>query len=116
MAATIGDLLRRSVRIPGVDLAYAAGLYDYLEADLARALTATLFRMLAPGGRLLIANFTPATHDAAFMEAFMDWRLIYRTPAEVRALADSIDRIEVASVEQFCDENGHVAYMRVVKR
>ena len=116
IAATIGDLLRRSVRIPDVDLAYAAGLYDYLEADLARALTATLFRLLAPGGRLLIANFTTATYDAAFMEAFMDWRLVYRTPAEVLSLADSIDRTEVASVEQFCDENHHVAYMRVVKR
>ena len=115
IAATIGDALRRSVRIPDVDLAYAAGLYDYLEADLARALTATLFRMLAPGGRLLVANFTPATYDAAFMEAFMDWRLIYRTGEEVRSLADAIDPAEIASIEQFCDENHHVAYMRVVK-
>src|SRR5687767_10233790 len=30
MAATIGDLLRRSVRLAEFDLAYAAGLYDYL--------------------------------------------------------------------------------------
>lgn len=116
IAATIGDLLRRSVRIPEQDLVYAAGLYDYLEADLARALTAALFGMLAPNGRLLLANFTPDTYDAAFMEAFMDWRLIYRTPAEVRALADGIDRSEIAAVEQFCDENDHVAYMRVVRR
>lgn len=114
--ASIGDLLRRTVRMTGMDLAYAAGLYDYLDADLGRLLTATLFRTLAPGGRLLVANFTPATHDAAFMEAFMDWRLIYRTPAEVRQLADSIDRSEIAAIEQFCDGNGHVAYMRVVKR
>jgi extracellular factor (EF) 3-hydroxypalmitic acid methyl ester biosynthesis protein len=113
--ATIGDVLRRSVRLPDVDLAYAAGLYDYLETALARTLTATLFRILAPGGRLLIANFTPATHDAAFMETFMDWRLIYRTPAEVRSLADDLDPAEIASIEQFCDENDHVAYMRVVK-
>jgi len=116
ITATIGDLLRRSVRIPEVDLAYAAGLYDYLETGLARALTAALFRMLAPGGRLLLANFTPATYDAAFMEAFMDWRLIYRSPSEVRALADGIDRSEIAAIDQFCDENDHVAYMRVVKR
>ena len=72
--------------------------------------------MLGPGGRLLIANFTPATHDAAFMETFMDWRLIYRTPQELRALADSIPGAEVAAIDQFCDENRHVAYMRVVKR
>jgi hypothetical protein len=114
--ATIGDLLRRSVRFVDIDLAYAAGLYDYLEADLARALTAALFRMLRPEGRLLIANFTPATHDAAFMETFMDWRLIYRTPEEVRSLAGSIAPSEIAGIEQFADDNRHVTYLRVVKR
>lgn len=116
LPATIGDVLRRSVPLSGLDLIYAAGLYDYLDADLGRVLTATLFQMLAPGGRLLIANFTPATHDAAFMEAFMDWRLVYRTAAEVLALADAIPRQRVAAVDQFCDDNRHVAYMRVVRR
>jgi len=114
--ATIGDLLRRSVRFADVDLAYAAGLYDYLDDDLARALTATLFRTLRSGGRLLIANFTPVTHDAAFMETFMDWRLVYRTPEAVRTLASSIAPAEVAGIEQFSDENKHVTYMRVEKR
>jgi hypothetical protein len=116
MPVTIGDLLRRSVRFTDIDLAYAAGLYDYLDDGLARTLTTVLFRMLGPGGRLLIANFTPATYDAAFMETFMDWRLIYRTPAQVRALAENIPAADVATVEQFCDENRHVTYLRVVKR
>ena len=113
--ASIGDLLRRSVRLTDVDLAYAAGLYDYLDDDLARTLTAALFRMLRPGGRLLIANFTPDTHDAGFMETFMDWRLIYRTPCETRALANSIPAA-AADVEQFSDDNGHVTYLRMVRR
>lgn len=116
MAATVGDLLRRSVRFDGLDLAYAAGLYDYLEDDVARVLTAVLFRMLGPGGRLLIANFTPITHDAAFMEAMMDWRLIYRTSEQVRALAGAIPDAQVAAIEQFPDDNGQIIYMRVVKR
>jgi len=116
LRATVGDLLRRSLRLKDIDLAYAAGLYDYLEDDLARALTASLFRMLAPGGRLLIANFTPATYDAAFMETFMDWRLIYRTPAQIRALSGSIPAADVAGIEQFSDDNHHVGYMRVIKR
>ena len=105
----------RSVQLADIDLAYAAGLYDYLEDDLARTLTTVLFRMLRPGGRLLIANFTPATHDAAFMETFMDWRLIYRTPAETRALARP-QTAAAADIEQFGDDNGHVTYLRVVKR
>lgn len=114
--ATVGDFLRRTVRFTDFDLAYAAGLYDYLEDDVARALTATLFRTLRPGGRLLIANFTPATQDAAFMEAVMDWYLVYRTPAQVRALAQSLPQHEVGAVEQFSDENRHITYLRVEKR
>ena len=116
VAASVGDLLRRNVGFSGLDLAYAAGLYDYLDHDIARALTATLFRMLAPGGRLLIANFTPATYDAAFMETFMDWRLVYRTAEEVRALAATIPRAAVSRIDQFVDDNAHIAYLRVVKR
>lgn len=116
MAASIGDVLRRAVRLAAFDLVYAAGLYDYLDDEVARVLTTALFRVVNPGGRLLIANFTPATHDAAFMEAIMDWRLVYRTPEQVRALADSITPADLAAVEQFCDENQHVNYMRIVKR
>jgi hypothetical protein len=114
--ATIGDLLRRTVRFAGVDLAYAAGLYDYLDDDVARALTLALFRTLGSGGRVLIANFTPDTYDAAFMETFMDWRLVYRTPEQVRSLTAAIPGDEVAAVEQFTDDNRHVAYLRVIKR
>jgi len=53
----------------------------------------------------LIANFTPTTYDAAFMETFMDWHLVYRTADEVRALASGVPRTAVAALEQFCDEN-----------
>jgi extracellular factor (EF) 3-hydroxypalmitic acid methyl ester biosynthesis protein len=116
MRATVGDLLRGSLRLKAFDLAYAAGLYDYLDDDLARTLTTALFCKLAPGGRLLIANFTPATYDAAFMETFMDWRLIYRTPEQIHALGSSIPAADVAGIEQFSDENRHVSYMRVIKR
>jgi extracellular factor (EF) 3-hydroxypalmitic acid methyl ester biosynthesis protein len=114
--ATVGDLLRRSVRFSDLDLAYAAGLYDYLDADVGRALTTALFRMLRSGGRLLIANFTPSTRDAAFMEAIMDWHLVYRRSEEVRALTASVPHGDIATVEQFGDDNDHVTYLRLGKR
>jgi hypothetical protein len=50
------------------------------------------------------------------METFMDWRLVYRTAAEVRRLAGGIGAADIAAIDQFCDENRHVAYMRVVKQ
>jgi len=116
VGATIGDVLRRSLQLRSADLVYAAGLYDYLQDDLARALTTALFRVVSPGGRLLIANFTPATHDAAFMETVMDWNLVYRTAGDVRRLAAAIPPDEIAAVDQFCDDNEHVTYMRLLKR
>ena len=113
--ATVRDLVRRHW-VDDLDLAYAAGLYDYLEDNVARLLTTALFRMLRPGGRLLLANFTPATRDAAFMEAVMDWHLIYRTPEEVRAIAGAIPDDAIHRIDQFTDSNGHIAYLRVWKR
>jgi extracellular factor (EF) 3-hydroxypalmitic acid methyl ester biosynthesis protein len=116
VALAVRDLLRQPRWLSGFDLAYAAGLYDYLDDDVASALTAALFRMLEPGGRLLLANFTPAAKDAAFMEAIMDWHLIYRSPEALLNLTHAIDPEASASVDQFCDDNGHICYLRVVKR
>jgi SAM-dependent methyltransferase len=116
LPASVRDLLRQSVDCSDVDLAYAAGLYDYLPDDVGQKLTSALFRMLRSGGRLLIANFTPATDDAAYMEAVMDWRLIYRSEENVRALAAALPPQEVDAIQQFFDSNGHITYMRVTKR
>ena len=97
-------------------LAYAAGLFDYLTRDVARALTGALLHMLSPGGRLLIANFTPETSDAAFMEAFMDWQLVYRDEADMRLLLQGVPPASIEGLEQFRDENENVTYLRVVRR
>jgi SAM-dependent methyltransferase len=113
---TVGDVLRRSLPLRDLDLVYAAGLYDYLDRDLARALTSALFRLLGPGGRLLVANFTPDTRDAAFMETFMDWRLVYRDDQEMQDLAAALPAPEIADAEQFADDNGHITYLRLVRR
>ena len=113
---TVGDVLRRATRFRDLDLVYASGLFDYLQQPLARALADAMFRMLAPGGRLLIANFTPDTSDAAWMETFMDWQLVYRDEEQMRALTDSIAPADIAGLEQFRDDNDNITYLRLVRR
>lgn len=113
---TVGDVLRRAARFRDVDLVYASGLFDYLQHDLARALTDAMFRMLSHGGRLLIANFTPETRDAAFMETFMDWQLVHRGEDQMRALAGSIPEKDVEALQQFRDDQGNITYLRLVRR
>jgi extracellular factor (EF) 3-hydroxypalmitic acid methyl ester biosynthesis protein len=97
------------------DLVYAAGLYDYLETPVARRLTRSLFAMLQPGGRLVVANFTPQTCDRAYMEAFMDWWLIYRTQQEVEALDADIDPGAIARRHSYLCPTGNVAYLALRK-
>lgn len=95
------------------DLIYSAGLYDYLSDGAARVLTKSLFGLLKPRGRLLIANFLPSNSDSAYMEAFMGWQLLYRTREQfervVGNLANNIQRI-------YYDDNWHVIYLELMKR
>jgi extracellular factor (EF) 3-hydroxypalmitic acid methyl ester biosynthesis protein len=99
----------------GFDLVYAAGLYDYLWQGAAKELTAYSFDLLRSGGRLLIANVLPNLPESGYMEAIMDWWLIYRTVDQLVAVADSIPRAEVASLRTFTDPNSCVAFLEIAR-
>jgi SAM-dependent methyltransferase len=88
--ASVLTLLRSGDTLGSFDFIYSAGLYDYLSDDVGRRLTAKLARMLNPRGRLLIANMLPELPSAGYMEAAMDWWLIYRTIPQLRALAEGL--------------------------
>lgn len=112
----IRDIIVGRLRYEGLDLAYAAGLYDYLPIKAAQSLTLCLFNMLAPGGTLLVANFLSNTPDAGFMEAAMDWWLIYRDEDEMLAFLSGITESTIASVQQYRDPDGNIAFLEVRRR
>jgi hypothetical protein len=88
---SVRDVLRGGGdSLGGFDLVYAAGLYDYLPEPVARNLTERLFAMLNDGGRLLIGNYGDGLLDTAYMEAIMNWPLIWRGPVVLEALANRI--------------------------
>jgi len=111
----ITELLAGRIKGGGNHLVYSLGLYDYLEDRLATRLTNGLFKLLAPGGTLLIANFMPHLHDAGYMEAFMNWSLIYRKPEDLPLLLDRIDPALIAETKTYLDEPGNIAYLEVVR-
>ena len=111
--ASVRSVLKGVTTFSGLDLIYAAGLYDYLELPVATSLTATLFGMLREGGRLLVANFAPNLRDAAYMEAFMDWTLIYRDEAEFERVADLVPADLVAWQRLFRDRTGNVVFLEL---
>lgn len=112
---TVRSIIARKTVFSEMDFVYAAGLYDYLVAPIGMRLAARLFEFLRPGGRLLIANFSPSLPGIGYMETFMDWWLIYRTGAGLRALFDELPGDEVASVDVFEDEIGAIVYAAVEK-
>ncbi len=112
---SVRHILGGRTRLPASDLSYTAGLYDYLTEPVATRLTSLMFEALRPGGSLLLANFLPNIHDVGYMESLMDWQLIYRDDAEMRALADGIPCGEIASIEQFHDPFDNITFMKVSK-
>jgi extracellular factor (EF) 3-hydroxypalmitic acid methyl ester biosynthesis protein len=107
----VRELLARPVDELGrFDLVYSAGLYDYLPDTLARRLTVRLAQLLAPGGRLLIANFVPGGSGRGYMELFMDWTLVLRDEAQMLALLRAADPEGQGQVSSFHDPHRNVVY------
>lgn len=68
------------------DFVICSGLFDYLADDAAAEFLAWLWAGLAPGGRLLVCNFSTHNPSRAYMEWIGNWYLIYRSAEQMRAL------------------------------
>lgn len=106
-------LLRGQAALGSFDFIYASGLYDYLPQSVAQQLTACLFAMLNPGGRLLLANFLPTSSSTAYMEAYMEWWLIYRTKAEMLHLMEPLPEEDLGQWHLFTEENENIVFLEV---
>lgn len=113
VAASVRSILKGEVMFQDMNLVYAAGLYDYLPLSVAKKLTKVLFGMLACAGHLLVANFSHSLENRGYLEALMDWWLIYRNDDEVRQFASLIEPTEVASVRTFLDPYGSIIFLDI---
>ena len=98
------------------DLVYSTGLFDYLQETTGRRLVRNLFEILNPGGRLLVANFLPEIRDIGYMEAFMDWNLVYRTRHDMLELTREVPQREIHSLRIFAEENQNIIFLEVCRR
>ena len=115
MAGSVRQILSGKAKLGQYDLVYAAGLFDYLGDAAAAALTCRMFDMTRPGGLMLIPNFLTGVRDAGYMEAFMDWHLIYRNHADMMALAAALPRSSVADCQVFDDHDDAITCLLVSK-
>ena len=111
---SIRALIAGELDLGSFDLIYSLGLYDYLEQPVAQRLTQVLFDALKPGGRLVIANYLHLV-DAAYMEAFMEWNLIYRTPAEILDLAGGVSQAAIRDKSYVKEHSGTIGFLELSK-
>jgi extracellular factor (EF) 3-hydroxypalmitic acid methyl ester biosynthesis protein len=79
----------RSIKSPEqdqYDLAYCAGLFDYLSDAVCQRLMSIMYDWLAPGGLLLATNVHACNPSIGWMEHMVDWHLIYRNAEQMAAL------------------------------
>lgn len=89
--ANVLHYLRRAAREgQKFDYIYTLGLTDYFDDRAMRLLHKLMRDCLAPGGTMLVANFVPDHIAVGWMDAVMDWHLVYRTEAELRGFAAEI--------------------------
>lgn len=115
VAASVRDILSGRTNLSRFDFAYSAGLTDYLDDETTIRLATSMLTALNPGGCLLLANFVPGFAPAAYMEAFMEWRLTYRTASDLRSLSNSLPTGMVSDRRSFVDESGHIAYLELTR-
>jgi hypothetical protein len=78
--------------------AHSGGLIDALPQPQAVELVRALFAMLQPGGTLLVCGLLEGLDEAGYLEAYMDWRIAYRTRESIEALAEGVAEDAVESV------------------
>ena len=115
VVAPFSQLITGRVALGQFDLVYSTGLYDYLSVSTGRRLVRTMFDMLKPGGQLVVANFMPGIRDVGYMEAFMDWRLIYRTRHDMADLTWEIEEPEIRDLSLFTEESRNIIFLRLTK-
>ena len=115
MPGSVRQILSGKVALGQYDFVYAAGLFDYLSEPVAAALTRRMFDMTRPGGLMLIPNFLTGVRDVGYMESFMDWHLIYRNHADMRALAAALPLGSVADCQVFNDRDEAITFLLVSK-
>ncbi|MCP5518958.1 MAG: class I SAM-dependent methyltransferase [Verrucomicrobiales bacterium] len=68
------------------DLIWSAGLFDYFSDKAFVLMLRRLKSMLAPGGEIVVGNFSPINPSRHYMEVF-NWVLHHRSPHTLRDLA-----------------------------
>jgi extracellular factor (EF) 3-hydroxypalmitic acid methyl ester biosynthesis protein len=91
---------------------YSMGLFDYLATPVAKAVLRNLYRLLVPGGRMVIGNFHVMNPSKYYMEYWCDWVLYQRTEEEFKAL---LKNNFSANISVFFEDTGSQMFLKIKK-
>jgi extracellular factor (EF) 3-hydroxypalmitic acid methyl ester biosynthesis protein len=91
---------------------YSMGLFDYLNSRVAAAVLDRLYRILKPGGELVVGNFHVSNASRYYMQYWGEWVLLYRTEEEFRSLFRNHSR---AQVSVLYDKTGSQMFLHIKK-
>lgn len=111
---SVSDILRGWIKSERFDLVYALGLFDYLNDDVAKDLLKRMVECCNPDGRILVACFAPTAVDRSYMEAFMNWPLIWRDETEMANLAEDLPPI--FAKRTFLDPFRQMAFLELTSK
>ncbi|MBU2648640.1 class I SAM-dependent methyltransferase [bacterium] len=73
---------------------YSLGLFDYLTPPVAKAVIGNLYRLLEPGGEMVVGNFHVQNPSKQYMEYWLDWVLYHRTEDDFLQMMDGVPSAE----------------------
>lgn len=111
--ANVFSYLQRAARSgTQFDLIYTLGLTDYLDERAMQLLHRLAHSCLAPGGRFMLANFVPQHLAVGWLDAIMDWHLIYRDEIDLAKFAFEAGLVP----KTWRDPSGCIAWCEMEKR
>lgn len=113
---SLAGLVRRPYRHGVFDLVILAELPAEASTAQLRDLVDAAFAAVKPGGLLVLGCAAEAPPEAAWMDAFMDWRPHWREPEELEALLCVVPRAELARREVSRSLDGRLLRAQLRKR
>jgi extracellular factor (EF) 3-hydroxypalmitic acid methyl ester biosynthesis protein len=111
--ASVKSILMGKSKFDNIHFVYSLGLYDYLNDKVSQQLTKILFDTLVPGGILFLANYSPACMGRGYMEAFMDWFLIYRDEDQMLQCGNEIDKNKIAMQKVYRNATDELIFLQL---
>ena len=91
---------------------YSMGLFDYLNSRVATAVLDRLYRLLKPGGELVVGNFHVSNSSKYYMQYWGNWVILHRTEVEFKGL---FQNNSCGKVSVLFDDTGSQMFLHVKK-